>query len=437
MPVGVQFISRKPLTLIFMKQSIILWFVFLMSTVVSVKAEDITSDSLALVALYQAANGSGWRDNSNWLEGPVDTWYGVTVSDNRVVELFLGANNLCGALSDEVGNLSSLRVMDLRENHLSSTIPVTIGDLPNLKELALNTNHLEGSIPTEFSKLASLELLFLGSNQLSEGIPTEIGELKSLQFLSLEHNQLTSIPEEIGSLSNLIELGLSNNKLTGNIPAGIGKLSKLRYFDCSNNQLSGSIPESIGNLTALDWLGMANNNLSGTLPSSMEKLVNVRYVSFERNFFTGAIPNFFQRMTNLMSLNIRDNKFTHIPDLSELANLSTLIVSNNYLNFRAVEDNLGIPGFVYSPQTVFPVCGTKSLVERESFNVSLNVDGTANQYQWRKNGSNILGAKGNSIFIRSVSLKDAGTYELFVTSSVVPDLVLQTDQIVLSVSTAP
>lgn len=422
---------------IFMKQSVILCIIVLMSAVVSVNAEDITSDSLALVALYEAANGNGWRDNSNWLEGPVDTWYGVTVDDNRVVELFLGANNLCGALSDEVGNLSSLRVMDLRENHLSSTIPVTIGDLPNLKELALNTNHLEGSIPTEISKLASLELLFLGSNQLSEEIPEEIGELKSLQFLSLEHNQLTSIPEEIGSLSNLIELGLSNNKLAGAIPDGIGKLAKLRYFDCSNNLLSGPIPNSIGNLAALDWFGVANNSLSGTLPLSMEKLTNLRFVSLERNSFTGAIPNFFQNLSGLVSLNIRDNKFTHIPNLSALSNLNMLIVSNNYLNFKAIEDNLGVSGFIYSPQTVFPVCGAKALVERESFNVSLNVEGTANQYQWRKNGSNILGAKGNSIYIRSVSLKDAGIYELFVTSSVVPDLVLQTDQIVLSVSTAP
>ena len=43
------------------------------------------SDSLALVALYNATNGDYWNNNENWLSGPVETWYGVEV--NNLVQI--------------------------------------------------------------------------------------------------------------------------------------------------------------------------------------------------------------------------------------------------------------------------------------------------------------------------------------------------------------
>ena len=36
-------------------------------------------DSLALVALYNSTDGPNWTDNSNWLSGTVDSWYGVNL----------------------------------------------------------------------------------------------------------------------------------------------------------------------------------------------------------------------------------------------------------------------------------------------------------------------------------------------------------------------
>ena len=38
------------------------------------------SDSLALVALYNATNGDTWVDKTNWLveSEPINTWFGVT-----------------------------------------------------------------------------------------------------------------------------------------------------------------------------------------------------------------------------------------------------------------------------------------------------------------------------------------------------------------------
>src|SRR4051812_46640296 len=58
----------------------------------------ITADSTALVALYNSTDGDNWNDNTNWLSGPVNTWYGVTVNSNRVTSLDLSDNNLIGTI---------------------------------------------------------------------------------------------------------------------------------------------------------------------------------------------------------------------------------------------------------------------------------------------------------------------------------------------------
>ena len=50
-----------------------------------------------------------------------------------------------------IGNLSSLRILDLRHNNLT-TLPETIGNLANLELLDLRENDLT-SIPTEIWNL--------------------------------------------------------------------------------------------------------------------------------------------------------------------------------------------------------------------------------------------------------------------------------------------
>ena len=69
------------------------------------------ADSLALVAFYHGTTGQRWINNTNWLTGPVDTWYGVTVADGRVTRLELGANGLSrvsggAGIPPEIGELT-------------------------------------------------------------------------------------------------------------------------------------------------------------------------------------------------------------------------------------------------------------------------------------------------------------------------------------------
>ena len=64
----------------------------------------------ALVALYNATNGPGWKNNENWLsEAPLDQWYGVFADcDGTLTHLGLRHNQLAGPIPPELGNLSNL-----------------------------------------------------------------------------------------------------------------------------------------------------------------------------------------------------------------------------------------------------------------------------------------------------------------------------------------
>ncbi|MDR2887405.1 MAG: hypothetical protein LBV26_05305 [Bacteroidales bacterium] len=173
-------------------------------------------DSLALVALYNATNGDGWKNKTGWKTDRLEGWYGLEIRDNRVVMVSL-------------------------------------------------ENLLTGNIPPEIGKLSNLRFLWLSGNQLSGNIPSEIGNLSKLQSLILDGNMLTgSIPAEIGRLNHLELLSLSNNQLSGSIPAEIGNLTRLGNLYLNNNQLTGEVPEAVINMiSAYDYLSICPQNGAG------------------------------------------------------------------------------------------------------------------------------------------------------------------------------
>ena len=90
----------------------------------------------ALVALYEATGGNNWDDNTNWLSStyPPAQWYGVETDDTgRVTSLNLDYNSLTGEIPETLGNLNSLKYLDLGDNDLTGKIPETLGQLNNLE----------------------------------------------------------------------------------------------------------------------------------------------------------------------------------------------------------------------------------------------------------------------------------------------------------------
>ena len=334
-------------------------------------------DSLALVALYDSTDGANWTDNSNWLSGPVSTWFGVTVKNNRVTKLILRQNNLEGA------------------------IPAEIGDLVYLLQLNLSENQIAGLIPPEIGILTNLTLLNLGNNQLSDTIPSEIGNLMNLTECYLYGNQLSgAIPPEIGNLINLINLNLSFNQLSSTIPPELGNLYNVQLITFGYNQLLGIIPPELGNLKNLTELYLQNNQFSDSVPIEISSLTNLK------KFYLG------------------NNRLNDLPDLSIINTLTDLVIRDNEFTFEDIEPNIDIPNFFYSPQDSVGIKQDTTINQNSSLTLSVSIGGKANQFQWMKDEMEIPGADSSSYTIHSADSSDAGSYVCRITNTIATQLIL-------------
>ena len=186
-------------------------------------------DRAALVALYNAMNGSNWTNKSNWLSvKPLDEWHGVSASGGRVRSLNLSSNNLSGSIPSSISNLSGLLILQLQSNSLTGSIPSSLGDVDDLVLVQLDRNQLSGSIPSSLGNLTDLQHLTLDNNLLSGSIPSQLGNLGRLRSLYLSDNRLSgAIPEALAGLTSLVQLYLAgdNHNFTGCIPSAVAALT--------------------------------------------------------------------------------------------------------------------------------------------------------------------------------------------------------------------
>ena len=305
-------------------------------------------DRAALVALYNAADGPNWVDNTNWLtDAPLGEWYGVdTDRQGRVVRLNLSGewdgvalestpHGLSGAIPSELGSLSSLVLLNLGRNALSGAIPPELARLSNLEELDLHRNDLSGGIPPELGSLSNLVELNLAINDLSSEIPPELGDLSNLRRLNLGSNDLSGeLPPELGNLASLEWLTLYENALSGAIPPELGGLSNLERLHLVGNDLSGAIPPELGGLEKLTWLQLQYNNLTGPIPRWLGDLSNLRHLYLHANALSGPIPPELGGLAQLRWLILWGNHLTGEipPELGGLSNLERLGLSNSRLS---------------------------------------------------------------------------------------------------------
>nr|GEX16891.1 low-temperature-induced 65 kDa protein-like [Tanacetum cinerariifolium] len=302
----------------------------------------------------------------SWFGGKGDAPQG-TLGTSYVTDHGLSSNprgdqkRLSGVVPHQMGNLSSLRVLDLSGTELviddftwvSRLLSLKYLDLGGILDLSLNS--FEGQMPVVLQNLTSLRLLDLSRNQLNSSIPAAF---KNLVELNLARNRFSRV-QDIGVLRlcrlkrldlsfNYIEKGLygpfectrcgldtlvlSNNKLRGKIPTSLDMFTTLKRLDLLGNMFTGTIPELLGNLTRLIELDLSSNQLTGSIPKSLGKLSMLKKLDLSDNLLNGTISLSMGRQSRLEFVYLHDNLFSSIsPSLGNLSQLRFLDQSSNLL----------------------------------------------------------------------------------------------------------
>ena len=389
-------------------------------------------DSLALVAFYHATGGPNWTNDRDWLKGPVEIWYGVSLNEEgRVRWLYPEHNNLTGFLPEEVGSLAKIEHLDLELNEISGSLPESLGNLTSLTSLDLGGNNFSGAIPASLGNLTQLRHLHLYGNRLRGPIPETLSNLTSLEALVLGYNNLTGrLPAWLGNMPRLTHINLEDNDLTGRIPKELGNLAALKRLGLESNGLTGPIPEALGNLTSLIELDLSHNKkLTGSIPVSLGRLTRLERLNLERNALEGAVPDNILALESLSELSLSYNRFTSLPDFTGMSKLDQVSVFSNRLTFEDVEQQERFRGeyFRYAPQAAVPVHATRSA---SHVTFSVEVGGTANKYQWRREGLQgeeaIPGATADTL---AIPLSEPPTYYWCeITNPKAPELTLYSER---------
>ncbi|KAK3206863.1 hypothetical protein Dsin_020909 [Dipteronia sinensis] len=154
---------------------------------VKAAATNIITDQHALLALkhritYDPTNllAKNWTTSSS-----ICTWIGVTcgVRHHRVTVLNISYFGLAGTLPPQLGNLSFLQVLAIKNNSFSGSLPDELAQLRRLKHVNFRFNSFQVEIPSWFGTLSKLQYLFLSHNNLVGTIPPSLGNMSSLQVL--------------------------------------------------------------------------------------------------------------------------------------------------------------------------------------------------------------------------------------------------------------
>jgi len=183
-------------------------------------SKDITTDQSALLAFKSLITSDPYDMlANNWsTSSSVCNWVGVACDERhgRVYSLILPDMRLRGNVSPNLGNLSFLVKLNLKNNSFGGQLPKELCRLRRLKVLHISYNEFEGGIPVALGDLTQLQCLFLGVNNFSGIIPPSIGNLRWLKVLDTSHNRLSGpIPQTISNMSSLEILYLFSNYFSG------------------------------------------------------------------------------------------------------------------------------------------------------------------------------------------------------------------------------
>ncbi|XP_074284146.1 receptor-like protein EIX2 [Silene latifolia] len=283
----------------------------------------------------------------NAFEGSVNK---ITSELSNLEQLYLDFNNFNDELADVIqsfvncGN-KKLIILELSGNSFRGAVPYTISSFSSLRELHLGYNNLTGKISQGIGQLTKLEILDVSSNSL-EGTLTHahFDKLLKLRELYLSDNLglVINMAADWISPVKLDIIRLRSCKLGPQFPKWLQLQTNFSEFDVSNTGIFDTIPISFRNSFSsnLQYLNMSSNQFYGMLPN-LKLPTNfsnpLTIIDLSSNLFEGVIPSSF---ANIWYLYLNDNRFSNCSNIlcpKIKSNLQELDLSNN-LFFEELPD---------------------------------------------------------------------------------------------------
>lgn len=206
----------------------------------------------------------------------------------QLQNLMINDNFLNDTFPDWLDSLSNLTVLSLKRNQLRGWFSSSICLIRTLTDLALSQNELSGNLP-DLGTLTNLHVLDLRENRLDSELPIMP---KGLVTALLSKNSFSGkIPEQFSELNQLQHLDLSFNFLNGNPPSELFSLANISYLDLASNKLSGSLLNHLTCGSHLGFVDISNNKFIGKVPSCLTTTSDKRVVKFSGNCFSIDTPH--------------------------------------------------------------------------------------------------------------------------------------------------
>ncbi|KAH0660648.1 hypothetical protein KY289_029396 [Solanum tuberosum] len=237
---------------------------------------------------------------------------------------------------------SSIQMESLESFNLSGcqklkNFPEIQGNMELLSELLLARTAI-WELPSSIGQLSNIRLLDLRSCENLVRLPASVCEMRKLKILILKGcSRLAIFPENLGDLNQLEELYAGNTSIL-QLPDSVGNLSKLKILSLRKGRKvkrqcarSLILPRMFHGLRELKSLDLSGCNLCDNQAAALMNVTSLLELNLSRNKFI-YLPDISGRLSHLRYLNI-----THCQELKELPKLPKSIEELYVEDFLAKE----------------------------------------------------------------------------------------------------